>query len=72
MLDERGEEVRFPVGAGDTIYVPTGVFHALRNTGWEPLRLLVLYVPGGAEQALAELPDFPELAPGELPVWVRG
>ena len=68
MLDD-GEP--FPVKAGDTIYVPTAVFHSTRNTGWQPLRLLALYNPGGAEKALEGLPDFDQLAPGELPGWRR-
>jgi oxalate decarboxylase/phosphoglucose isomerase-like protein (cupin superfamily) len=70
MLDEGGER-RFPVHAGDTVYVPTGVFHSTRNTGWEPLRLLALCNPGGAEKALAGLPDFRELPAGELHAWKR-
>src|SRR5918996_3297628 len=37
MLDD-GEP--FTVGPGDTIYVPTAVFHSTRNTGWAPMRLL--------------------------------
>jgi len=68
MLDD-GEP--FPVKAGDTIYVPTAVFHSTRNTGWEPLRLLALYNPAGSEQALRELPDFREVPAGELPAWTR-
>ena len=61
----------FPVSAGDTIYVPTAVFHSTVNTGWEPLRLLALYNPGGAEKALETLPDFREVPPGEPPGWTR-
>jgi oxalate decarboxylase/phosphoglucose isomerase-like protein (cupin superfamily) len=61
----------FPVRAGDTIYVPTAVFHSTLNTGWEPLRLLALYNPGGAERALRGLPDFREVPPGEVPGWSR-
>ena len=68
MLDD-GEP--FPVQAGDTIYVPTAVFHSTRNTGWEPLRLLALYNPGGAEKALQGLPDFREVPAGALPEWKR-
>ena len=68
MLDD-GEP--FAVKAGDTIYVPTAVFHSTRNTGWEPLRLLALYNPAGSEQALRELPDFREVPAGELPAWTR-
>jgi oxalate decarboxylase/phosphoglucose isomerase-like protein (cupin superfamily) len=61
----------FPVGPGDTIYVPTAVFHSTRNTGWEPMRLLALYNPAGAELALAGLPDFREEPPGAVPGWSR-
>jgi oxalate decarboxylase/phosphoglucose isomerase-like protein (cupin superfamily) len=61
----------FPVGPGDTIYVPTAVFHSTRNTGWAPMRLLALYNPAGAELALAGLPDFREEPPGQIPGWSR-
>src|SRR5688572_32031880 len=43
----------FLVQAGSTIYVPQGIFHSTRNTGWQPMRLLALYNPAGAEKALA-------------------
>ena len=68
MLDD-GEP--FPVKAGDTIYVPTAMFHSTRNTGWAPMRLLALYSPAGAEKALEGLPDFEQLPPGEVPGWQR-
>ncbi len=68
MLDD-GEP--FPVKAGDTIYVPTGVFHSTLNTGWEPMRLLALYNPAGAEKALETLPDFREEPAGSVPTWAR-
>jgi oxalate decarboxylase/phosphoglucose isomerase-like protein (cupin superfamily) len=68
MLDD-GEP--FSVQAGDTIYVPTAVYHSTRNTGWEPLRLLAVYNPGGAEKALEGLPDFREVPAGALPEWKR-
>lgn len=61
----------FPVQAGATIYVPTGVYHSTRNTGWEPLRLLALYNPGGPEKVLESLPGFRKLPPGQLPGWTR-
>ena len=64
MLDDGAP---FPVRAGDTIYVPTAVFHSTRNTGWTPLRLLALYNPGGPEKALEQLPDFREVPAGQLP-----
>src|SRR5690242_2131172 len=64
MLDD-GEP--FPVKAGDTIYVPTAVFHATINTGWAPLRLLAIYNPGGPEKMLEHLPDFREIPAGQTP-----
>jgi oxalate decarboxylase/phosphoglucose isomerase-like protein (cupin superfamily) len=69
MLDDR--EV-FQVTPGNTVYVPTGVFHSTRNTGWEPMRLLALYNPGGPEKALEGLPDFQQVAAGSVPDWTRG
>jgi oxalate decarboxylase/phosphoglucose isomerase-like protein (cupin superfamily) len=68
MLDD-GEP--FPVKAGDTIYVPTAVFHSTLNTGWTPLRLLALYNPGGPEKVLEGLPDFQEVPVGQLPKIIR-
>ena len=67
-----GDGEPFPVEAGDTIYVPTGVFHSTRNTGWEPMRLLAVYNPGGAEKALETLPDFREEPAGAIVTWTRG
>lgn len=68
MLDDKEP---FPVSAGDTIYVPTGVFHSTVNTGWAPLHLLAVYNPGGPEKDLEGLPDFKELKSGDLPKWKR-
>jgi oxalate decarboxylase/phosphoglucose isomerase-like protein (cupin superfamily) len=62
----------FPIKPGDTIYVPVAVFHSTLNTGWEPMRLLALYNPAGAEKALEGLPDFRQLAAGDAPAWTRG
>ena len=61
----------FPVKAGDTIYVPTAMFHSTKNTGWEPMRLLAIYNPGGPEKVLEALPDFQELPAGHTPAWTR-
>jgi oxalate decarboxylase/phosphoglucose isomerase-like protein (cupin superfamily) len=61
----------FPVKAGDTVYVPTAVFHSTLNGGWEPMRLLALYNPAGAEKALSGLPDFREEPAGAIPSWSR-
>jgi oxalate decarboxylase/phosphoglucose isomerase-like protein (cupin superfamily) len=76
VLSGEGEQVLddrepFEVKPGDTIYVPTGVFHSTRNTGWEPMRLLALYNPGGPEKVLEGLPDFQQVAAGSVPDWTR-
>lgn len=61
----------FPIRAGDVMYIPTGVFHATLNTGWEPMRLIAIYNPGGSELALKELEDFREDPAGMNPGWQR-
>jgi oxalate decarboxylase/phosphoglucose isomerase-like protein (cupin superfamily) len=71
MLDADGEEKWFPVKAGDTIYVETAQFHSTMNRSWQPMRLLAIYNPGGAEKALAGLPDFEQLDAGSMPGWTR-
>ena len=61
----------FEVRPGQTIWIPKAAFHSTVNTGWEPLVLLAVYAPGGAENALKGLPDYRELAPGEAPRLTR-
>jgi oxalate decarboxylase/phosphoglucose isomerase-like protein (cupin superfamily) len=59
----------FDVRAGDVIYIPTGIFHSTTNTGWETMRLIALYNPGGAEGALRGLPDYRQVPAGTLPTF---
>ena len=54
MLDDRRPA---PIRAGASVYIPRGVFHSTRNTGSEPLRLIVVYAPAGEEDVLRALPD---------------
>ena len=61
----------FPVTAGQAVFIPKAAFHSTVNTGWEPLTLLAIYAPAGAEQVLKGLPDYRELAPGEAPPLTR-
>jgi len=61
----------FKVSAGDVIYLPAGVNHSTFNAGWEPLRVLALYNPGGSELGLATLPDFREVPAGQHQAWQR-
>lgn len=61
------DEVAFTVRAGDTIYIPTAIYHSTINTGWEPLVLLAIYNPGGAERELRNLPDFRSHKAGDAP-----
>jgi oxalate decarboxylase/phosphoglucose isomerase-like protein (cupin superfamily) len=72
MLEEDGEERWFDIQAGQCIYVRTGQFHATMNEGWQTLRLLALYNPGGADRDLEGLPDFQQLQAGTVPAWTRG
>jgi oxalate decarboxylase/phosphoglucose isomerase-like protein (cupin superfamily) len=55
------------VRPGASIYIPADMSHSTLNTGWEPLRLLVVYSPAGAENDLRELPDCRVLPPGQVP-----
>ena len=66
-VGEDGE--RFPVREGDAVYIPANTLHSTYNTTWRPLRLLVVYTPGGAETGLDELPDAKILDPGVAPLW---
>ena len=55
--DAEGRPTWRHVRAGDMTYIPEGVYHGTENTGWEPMRLLAVYSPGGPEAILRELPD---------------
>jgi oxalate decarboxylase/phosphoglucose isomerase-like protein (cupin superfamily) len=57
----------FEVKAGDCVYIPKGVYHSTLNTGWETLRVIAIYNPGGSEKAFRTLPDYRQVGPGEPP-----
>ena len=43
---------------GDCCWIPKAIFHSTINSSdTEPLELVVVYAPAGAEQSLRELPD---------------
>lgn len=44
------------VRPGASIYIPADVYHSTVNTGWEPLRLIVVYAPAGPERLLRDIP----------------
>lgn len=69
MVDDRET---FPVHAGQAIWIPRGQFHSTVNTGWEPMAILAIYAPAGAEEVFATLPDYREVPAGEAPPLVRG
>ena len=62
MLDDE-DTVR--VTAGDCIWIPKGIYHSTVNRGSGPMRLIVVYAPAGAEQALREDPTVQIVPPGE-------
>jgi oxalate decarboxylase/phosphoglucose isomerase-like protein (cupin superfamily) len=53
------------VRSGASIYIPADVYHSTLNTGWEPMRLLVVYSPAGPERLLREIPGCQVLPPGQ-------
>ena len=76
ILSGRGEQMvddsdTFPVGPGQAVFIPKVAYHSTVNTGWEPLVLLAIYAPAGAEEALKGLPDHREIAAGEVPRLTR-
>lgn len=60
MLDDK-ETVR--VTAGDSIWIPKGVYHSTVNRGKQTMKLIVVYSPAGAEQALREDPTVTVIPP---------
>ena len=60
MLDDK-ETV--PVKTGDCIWIPKGVYHSTVNRGDEPMHLIVVYAPAGAEQALRDDPNVEIISP---------
>jgi oxalate decarboxylase/phosphoglucose isomerase-like protein (cupin superfamily) len=44
------------VRPGASIYIPADIYHSTLNTGWEPMRLLVVYSPAGPERLLRDIP----------------
>lgn len=64
MVDDRPA---VKVGPGASIFIPADIYHSTVNTGWEPLRLLVVYAPAGPERILRDIPGCQVLAPGQVP-----
>ena len=62
----------FAVRPGQTVFIPKGAFHSTLNTGYEPMVILAIYAPAGAEQVLKTLPDYEEVPAGEAPALARG
>jgi oxalate decarboxylase/phosphoglucose isomerase-like protein (cupin superfamily) len=54
------------------VFIPKGAFHSTLNTGYEPLAILAIYAPAGAEEVLKTLPDYAEVPAGETPALSRG
>jgi oxalate decarboxylase/phosphoglucose isomerase-like protein (cupin superfamily) len=69
MVDD-GEPIA--VRPGQTVFIPKGAFHSTLNTGYEPMVILAIYAPAGAEEVLKTLPDYRELPAGEAPPLSRG
>jgi len=65
------DEEPFPLYPGDFIHIPTGIYHATYSASWEPLRVIAIHNPGGAEGRLRDEPGFEYLPPGAFPAWTR-
>jgi oxalate decarboxylase/phosphoglucose isomerase-like protein (cupin superfamily) len=61
----------FGVRPGQAVFIPKGAFHSTINRGWEPMAILAIYAPAGAEEVLKTLPDYQEVAPGQAPPLAR-
>ncbi|PLR82304.1 cupin [Bacillus canaveralius] len=66
--DEHGNPQVFKITAGSTVYVPESRYHYSINTGWEPMRVFVLYSPAGSEAAMRNGSDCTITEPGKVPV----
>jgi mannose-6-phosphate isomerase-like protein (cupin superfamily) len=64
------------IHTGQAVYIPSGVFHQLTNTGATPLRMIYCYGPAGdvahwRQELSGTLPragvDAPPLPPGAIP-----
>ena len=64
--DEEGRPMRQQVAAGDMIHIPADVYHETINTGWEAMKLIAIYSPGGPERLLRDMAS-QVLEPGKLP-----
>jgi oxalate decarboxylase/phosphoglucose isomerase-like protein (cupin superfamily) len=64
--DDDGNPVERDVRAGDVAYIPAGVYHGTENTGWEPMRLIAIYNPGGPEAILRDMPECTTFPPGVI------
>jgi oxalate decarboxylase/phosphoglucose isomerase-like protein (cupin superfamily) len=62
----------FIVKAGDAVYLSDGMYHSTQNTGWDPIRLLAIYCPGGTEKSFKTLPDYKGLPAGAVQKLIRG
>ncbi len=55
MIDDKDPIALKP---GDCCWIPMGVYHStVNNSNRDPLELVVVYAPAGAEQALRDLPE---------------
>ena len=61
----------FEVRPGQAVFIPKGAFHSTINRGWEPMAILAIYAPAGAEEVPKTLPDYEEVAPGQAPPLAR-
>jgi oxalate decarboxylase/phosphoglucose isomerase-like protein (cupin superfamily) len=64
MIDDRPS---VKVGPGACCFIPADIYHSTVNTGWEPLRLIIVYAPTGPERILREIPGCRIVPAGQQP-----
>ncbi len=66
--DDAGSPMYRDVKAGDVVFIPESVYHGTENTGWDPMKILAVYSPGGPEALLRDLPECRIVPAGVQPI----
>lgn len=65
--EQGGEKIERTIGPGSLVHIPKGAYHSTFCAGWEPVRILAVYSPGGTEVQSRSGSGFRAVAPGENP-----
>ncbi|MEO6986745.1 MAG: cupin domain-containing protein [Paralcaligenes sp.] len=65
--EQGGEKIEKVIGPGSLVHIPKGAYHSTFCEGWEPVKILALYSPGGSEVQSRPNSGFRSVAPEENP-----